>query len=367
MLNSKMKKNCFRAGAIILLGALTTGCARETVEIPDNTDRKIAYKAAFGTNRPVAETRASEMNYDKLIANNAELPVWVYFRTGTSTSELFNSWSLTHLTTPVGHWSYNNDVDVIHPQDELVHFSVWPFTANVTTAGQDGLDGVNAASGEARFDYKVPELHSDQEDLLVARAYSIYSNPAAAFTYAHALSQINFSVKGYTGVKITIGDIKMGGIHDKGTYSFGTGGWSDLTGEGTYNYAISPERPGDPVGQTSGLDDREVFFGNHDAGTDAEKDIRHDNSLMLLPQNFEENTAAWFSFDYTLTNMDGIVLKSGDDVRVSLKDLLIDNNDPVWEGGRRYRYTIRFNTLNTISYTVDMNPWTVGNQAPVVQ
>jgi hypothetical protein len=346
-----MKKLFFRAGVTVLMTALISSCAKETVETPgDNFNRTIAYKAAFGANKPVAGTRAAEVNVDDLIDNNAMLPVWVYFRTGTSADNLFKSWSLTYLDAPVGHWSYNNDVDEIHPQDALMHFSVWP-VANVTTESQDAqgnmiLDNVDTTSDDATFDYTVPALHSAQEDLLVARANSTYAMPQAQFTYHHALSQINFAVKGYPGVKITIGGIEMGGIYNKGTYSFGTDKWSGLEGDGAYNYAIATAQSG----STTGLDDKEVLFGDGD------------NSLMLLPQSFVENTAAWFSFDYVLTNMDGVVLKSGADVKVALKDLA-----PVWENGSRYRYTIQFNELNTISYAVQVNPWKVEDQAPVVQ
>ncbi|MDR1671160.1 MAG: fimbrillin family protein [Alistipes sp.] len=367
-----MKNFYFKASTLLLMAALMASCAKESVETTSgNTGRSILYKAAFGTNRPGGETRAKEMNVEGLIADNESLPVWVYFRSGTSAGTLFKSWSLTYLTTPTEHWSYNNDVDEIHPADDLMHFSVWP-VENITTTGRDAtgtplLDNVDANSDGATFDYTVPALYLDQEDLLVAQANSTYANPSVQFTYHHALSQINFSVKGYTGVKITISNIKMGGICNKGTYSFETDKWSATAGDGAYDYVISPEEPGGPVGQTTGLDDKEVFFGNHDPGTDPEKDIRHANSLMLMPQSFEANTAAWFSFDYVLTNMDDVVLKSGVGVKVSLKDLAIGGNAPVWKEGNRYRYTIQFNKLNTISYTVQVNQWTVGNQAQTVQ
>jgi hypothetical protein len=362
-----MKKIFFRAGATVLLTALVAGCAKETIETPDNGDRKIVYKAAFGANRPDGGTRAAEIDDEGLRSGGAQLPVWAWFNGGTSVGNLFGNWSLTYLATPVGHWSYNNDVDVIHPADALTHFSVWP-TKNVATASRDAddnilLDNVDVAGGDARFDYTVPALASDQEDLLVARANTTYNNPAATMVYAHALSQINFSVKGYAGVKITISDIKMGGLHDKATYSFGAGAWSDHGGSAAYGYQIVPELAGGPVGQTSGLDDREVFFGNHDAGDDAGKDVGHDNSLMLLPQDFAQNTGAWFSFDYVLTNMDGVVLKSGSDVEVPLKDL----QATAWEKGKRYRYTIRFNELNMISYNVAVSAWEKDNQSPAAQ
>jgi hypothetical protein len=352
-----MKKNFGTVSLAMMMALVATSCGKETIETPDNTDSKIAYKAALGTNRPAA-TRAKEINVDRLIAGNAELPVWVYFKTGTSANNLFKKWSLTYLTTPDNHWSYNSDVDVIHPSDDLEHFSVWPVT-NITTAND--LD-MNAASGEATFEYLVPDLHTAQDDLLVAQKESTYSSPRVQFTYHHALSQINFSVKGYTGVKITISNIKMGDICNKATYSFATNTWSGHEGSGAYDYVIEADQAGDPVGQTTGDDDNEVFFGNHDTGVAAEKDIDHDNSLMLLPQNFA-NTDAWFSFDYVLTNMDGVVLKSDTGVTVPLKDL----STSVWENGSRYRYTINFNTLNTISYDVTVSDWTESNQVNTQQ
>ena len=357
-----MKNKILLPGAALVL--MLAGCAKESVETVG--DAKIAYKAAVGQNKTV-ESRASEIGgLEALEAiDKISMPVWVYFSSGTSSDKLFNTWNLQLVTSPTKHWSYNNDHDVFHPQDGLTHFSVWPVTnvADNEITGQKLYD-VNTTNNSAKFDYLVPNQHEQQEDLLGAVAATTYGAPTAKFTYQHLLSQINFAVGGHKGAIISISNIHMGNIYDKGTYDFGTGEWIiKPEGNGMYDYYIEVDTPDAMPGQTTGVSDtEEVFFGNHHVGDT--KDTKHNNSLMLLPQSFDkgQNEDAWFECDYLVQNMDGkTVVKSESDVRVYLKDIPFSDG-AAWTKGKRYRYTIRFNDMNVIRYTVDVDLWPEDNQ-----
>lgn len=365
-----MKKIFLGMAAIPLCAIFATSCVKESVETPADAATYLSYSAATGGLTAGAESRAAEVrNTTDLHDDRLVMQVYdKYNNVWIASNEVY--WS-------VNKWVYNNGVSMIHPDEELVHYSVHPFEAELK-GDEAAIEGHNAT-----FDYEVPATHDQQQDLIVASANTSKTTSAntAQMTYRHVLSQVNFSVIGMAGADIRIKNIKIGGLKNKGTYTFANGAigtWSNHDGTAEYDYIPEAETVSDEIqggklsseylnldpGTTGGYDG-EFFFGNHNANTI--KDVDHANSLMLLPQSLVNNDEAFFSFDYQIFNTaTGGDMKQGSMSPILLKGILINGQPPVWSPNKRYRYTIKFDTTNDafikLEYNASVSDWEPGNQ-----
>lgn len=193
----------------------------------------------------------------------------------------------------------------------------WPSTGNVQffaySSSKSSL--VLTASATDKFptlvDYTVPALASDQEDLLIAQsADKTKESQTISFAFNHALTQVNFSIKGKDNLNYTVSAIKLSGIGNKGTYKYEDNSWITVTGSETYACAIS----GTPAdNKVSGITAKPV-------GTEP---------LMLLPQTLN---GAKVIVSYIVTD------SNGDEVYKA-----IDKESPIattWNPGKKVRYTL---------------------------
>ena len=185
--------------------------------------------------------------------------------------------------------------------------------------------------------------------------------------FHHLLTQVNFGIYECPGAKITISDIRIGGLNSSGiytlsrgnqapgywtqaipviqayTYSFGQGNTFTTTGSSdTYGYIFGDGGVFAP--DNSGIPFKYVFNnGIAYAKEDAGKPTDHlSNALMLLPHSLEqlEDRNATIFFKYSITDLDNnpIGANTLQNGSIRLADLNIG-----WEPNYRYVYILRFN------------------------
>lgn len=205
-----------------------------------------------------------------------------------------------------------------HPVIDLYHFSTLPdydYTFNT--------DGIS-------FTYQA----NKDEDLIGVGITSTQANSNnILLTYNHLLSKINFEV---LELKTSLGngwneagleDIKIVGIKDTGVVNIDKDNnlsWTSLSGESTYIY-------------------------NYDRN----KDVVTTESLMLVPQEFED---AYLSFTIWAKHDNSDKRTIEKDVQVLLSDIKSNHK---WEPGKSYLYTFNFkdfieNEIDNISKAFDV-------------
>lgn len=311
-----MKKIILGFAVLPLLALLATSCANEMVESKDDIDRILTFKAATGKQ---TLSRASESNLGYL-ETHGPLEVYSYRNNDHSSYRAFT------LNYSGGLWEYTPVV--FHPMTfGLEHYSVYPAT--------------NAVIDDSRYPVEFDYVAEHDEDLMVASANTThFSEPEATahLVYRHVLSQVNFAIQGKEYLIVEINNIKVVGVHDSGTYNFGTNLWSGLSGDTEYEY-------NSVRGNTTDGSDDILYMGNMgNAGTND-----CDNALMLMPQSFAGNSAAGFTFNYVLRNLNGgDEIDSDTDVFVDFDRFGID-----WNQGKRYLYKIIFDPV-LLKFEVDV-------------
>ncbi|WP_294586616.1 fimbrillin family protein [uncultured Bacteroides sp.] len=141
----------------------------------------------------------------------------------------------------------------------------WPYEKQVQFfATSPALDLVTPAAGYPTFDYTIKATSSEQEDLVVAaktdQTKVIAGENGVLLPFVHALTQVNFSIKGADAYTYKVSSITIAGVKNKGTYSFENGKWSALTVDGEapiYSYPLIENASvtgvtAIPVGATNG-------------------------------------------------------------------------------------------------------------------
>ena len=319
-------KRKFLLGVAVLPLLFATSC--ETGEIETGKVDNITFDVVLGK-----QTRATEFTNNSWVTGNT-VPVEAY-ATGDAGTTAFKSFSLVRNSSSL--WDLTPD-DIDQPGYSLTYYAWYPAT-NVTFG--TASTGVNATMA-----YAVQDDPSVQEDLLATKVSTIESTVNLPFN--HILSQVNFAVQGIVNLKINLTDIKLNGVKNAGTYTFG-GGWSDASGTKTYTYAAASGLP------TTGASGDLIYLGNKGGSTAG--DNAKANALMLLPQAFTTAGSGTLTFGYTLSDMGtpAVELASGTAV-ANLCDFDVNQ----WLMGKRYLYVIDFtNYFKTgkISFTVDVNNW----------
>lgn len=335
-------KKIFRGfAALPLLAMLATSCEKERIESSGDSGKVIVFKTAVGKQ---TLSKASEVNLAGLQTASATDPIEVVsYETGSISTTPYMPFSLEYGTYNSG-WGYAATPE-FHPEFGLTHYSTYP---EVTLkAGSNGTS--------ASFDYTIPGV-AGQVDLLAASTTTTNASAAAAtanLVYNHVLSQVNFAVAGLEDVKITISNIRVSNVKNTNTYTFdpvnpALSGWGTPGGTDSYDYT--------PTSVTTDGSPDILYMGNTgDIANVADRNNDNANALMLMPQSFAAGDAAGFTFDYVLKNGADAVLSSGTDFQVKFGDTALAVNR--WDAGKRYLYTINFETPYYITFTVGVNDW----------
>ena len=163
------------------------------------------------------------------------------------------------------------------------------------------INGVVFSGQSTSFTYTVPTAVSDQTDILVART-EVPSNYRSSIPLAfeHALTAVKFNI----GFNCTVKSLKIEGLKNSGTYTFGEG-WSERSGNAAYEFTFGGES------------DTNISLG---AGERFKVLTDGENTLMMIPQ--ELNGAK-----VTLTYDDN------ETIVATLKD-------KEWKSGKMVTYTI---------------------------
>ena len=164
------------------------------------------------------------------------------------------------------------------------------------------ISGVTFPESSLSFTHTVPSTVSEQTDILVAST-EVPGNYRASIPLAfeHALTAVKFNI----GFDCTVKSLKIEGIKNVGTYTFGEG-WSGQSGNAAYEFTFGGES-----GTNISLGSGERFK----ALTDGE------NTLMMIPQELSTNAKVTLTYDGDKTI---VATLSGKD----------------WKSGKMVTYTI---------------------------
>lgn len=274
------------------------------------------------------------------------------------------------------------------------------------------FDDATFTTGEyPQFTYKVNTTSANQEDLIAGITEVKANQTDITLGMRHILSQVNFGTVGYKGANISIRNIKIVGLFNSATYEYGAadtypiGRWLDFGTDGTkdtrtetyeyYNYGntTATNNPQPVVKATAERGDIYIFGdgGNWGPGKientfypDRDKQDtwvegntmtlpkKLDNSLILMPQDFEGIETAKVSFEYQITDVDGAyVAGNGTDWAKGEFKLDFKTGDDgdegthylaQWDQNYRYVYLIDFTDFldgNALTFDVDVQayPW----------
>lgn len=269
------------------------------------------------------------------------------------------------------------------------------------------------------FTYQVNTASNNQEDLIAGITDIAANQSDVTIGLRHILSQVNFGTRGYKGAKITIQNVKIEGLYNSATYTYGAkddypiGAWSEVGTDGTettrtasYDYnnykngktennATPLLHSATPIDAATG--DIYVFGdgGNWGPGKDATvfypvgtnndwsiyqtpAPTGLDNSLMLMPQDFttDVNGSSKVTFEYKIQDVsDAYVAGTATswakgEFKLNFNTTPTDPTNPqpdkhytgTWEQNYRYLYLIDFTdfldgSALTFNVDVEMYPW----------
>lgn len=316
-----MKKILFAAVAALAI----VGCTQN--EEFDNLGSKaeINFKSVVGKN-----TRAVEMDLPGL--KNAGFNVYAY-NTGTALigagvldNPIMKNSKITWATN-----AWTGDKTYYWPSTDYVQFFAYA-SSTVTSLTASDTDKYPTI-----VDYTVPTAAASQEDLLVAKATDLtkVKGTTVNFTFSHALTQVNFSIKPKVAddFKYVVTGISLEKIGSVATYSYDSG-WTAPTTPISYACALSATE-----------DDNSVISGNTTA--------LGEEPLMLLPQTLGDD--AQIVIKYKVVDSKGKEYYATADAgkAISIKG-------EVWTANKKMRYTLALtNDATPISWDVtSVDGWT---------
>lgn len=312
-----MKKFMYAAMAAL---AITSCSQNEEFEAPSQ-------KVEIGFNTMVSKTtRAAVANLDTLKKDG--FTVYAY---NTGTTDVGNGL----FTKPI-----MEGVKVTFSTNwTMTGTFYWPLTDKVqfyAYATNAGAEYVVPTTGYPAVNYTVSDVVAEQKDFVVSKVENAQKSAGTgevALLFAHALTQVNFSVKAADANIYKISEVKITGVANKGTYSFANGGkWSIIAGTtGSYSYPLA--------------ENHSFSGGNIAASLD-----QTNGALMLMPQALPDN--ANISISYTVLDAKGQVISSADKTLISLK------GTTAWEAGKKVRYTLELdNDAVAISFKPEVGNW----------
>lgn len=322
-----MKKILFAAVAAMAI----TGCSQnEEIE-------KAAQPVEIGFNSVVSKTtRAVSAGLDLLKTNG--FTVYAYntgneiMGTGTLAKNIIDKESITWKDT-----KWDGSKTYYWPNDSKIQFFAYSSqkVEKLTAGASDVYPTI--------VDYEVPVSATDQEDLLVAKANDLTKTDATVnFTFSHALTQVNFSIKSKVNDELTyeVTEISISGVGSKATYDYGTG-WTEPTVPVSYTYPLSTTTTDNQVA------------GN---GTTV-KILDTSNLMMLLPQTLSNTVKILVKYKVMDKNGDTVY---GDALSTAKEIVISNDGSSKWEMGKKVRYTLALtNDATSIGWNVTtVDEWT---------
>ncbi|MFA6200497.1 MAG: fimbrillin family protein [Bacteroidales bacterium] len=233
----------------------------------------------------------------------------------------------------------------------------WIYTGAYYWPNQDTLQffahNANGASdmptttivGYPYFTTSISSTSATQQDILVAKTInkSALGTTPVSMTFLHALTQVNFSLKGAEiGPNYIIKKIEMIGAKDHGTFTFNDTMrycWSNQTGNATYTYFNGSKTILTTL----------TSFGN--GSRVASGDLTGYEALMIMPQNGDWIT---IKVTYDLVNA-GVTLYSDAEASVVLTGEHMNVGKKV-----RYNLTVPTPTgvsTSKITFTATVSDW----------
>ncbi len=221
----------------------------------------------------------------------------------------------------------------------------WPLTDNIQffAYGNPGTTDLvyNSPADSQTYPtitYTVADV-AGQKDFVVAKETDktkLNSTSGVSLGFTHALTQVNFSVKGADKYTYKVTSITLKGIANKGTYNFGATSdeWEISSEATTTNYLYSLK------------DDNSV------TGTTAYAIGADDSALMLMPQKMPtEDNKATIEVVYQVFDGDAAI----SEVITSSIDLKGTTN---WETGKKIRYILELSNKGAaVSFVPEVGEW----------
>lgn len=221
------------------------------------------------------------------------------------------------------------------PLDQKIQFFAYA-TDNAATYN------VAADATYPTIDYTIAETSAAQKDFVVAKATDqtqATSENGVKLTFDHALTQVNFSVKGDDAdLTYKVTSIEIAGVANVGTYSYATDTWTATGTAGTYSY---------PIDANASV-----------TGTTAVALEQKDGALMLMPQTLPAD--AKINIVYQVFNADDVAVSKVITTSVPLKDTI------AWGEGKKIRYTLTLaNNAAKVSFGAEVGKWNATDDSNV--
>lgn len=324
-----MKKILFAAVAAMAI----TGCSQnEEIE-------KAAQPVEIGFNSVVSKTtRAVSADLDVLKKNG--FTVYAYntgdaaMGTGTLAKNIIEKESITWSTNGL---NWNGTKTYYWPNEGKIQFFAYSSTKVA------GLAAESTDTYPAITDYEVSSDVKSQEDLLVSKVNDLTKTDATVnFTFSHALTQVNFSIKSKVNDKLTyeVTEISISGVGNKATYDYGTG-WAEPTATASYTYPLS----------TTATDNQVTGDGT------TVKALDTTDLMMLLPQTLSNTAKILVKYKVMDKNGDAVY----EDALTTAKEIVISSDgNSKWGMGKKVRYTLALtNDATSIAWAVTaVDDWT---------
>lgn len=330
-----MKKILFAALAAL---AITSCTQNDEIEAPSQK-KEIDFKG-------IVNKSARAVGVDKTTLENSTTGFNVYaYNVGTTGSPSTTTSFITNGTIKYENTSWSSDKKYYWPTngDKIIFYAYFSPKSIITS-----LSAENGDECPKIKDYTVPVQPASQEDLLVAKTAALDNNTTSVdFTFNHALTQVNFSVKPKVedaNLTYTITEITIKGVHNQGTYDYKTSNWtnpSNLPSDITYTYPIE--------------NGSKEIVANAASTTTATQLDDTNNLLILMPQTL--TAEAKINIKYKVSNTDGIIF----DATSTGKEIAIGGDSNTnWTEGYKIRYTLSLtNDAKDISYSVsNVSGWT---------
>lgn len=220
----------------------------------------------------------------------------------------------------------------------------WPLNQKIQffAYATDAAAKYNADTAKAypTIDYTIAADAAQQKDFVVAKTIDkTSSDNAVPLAFTHALTQVNFSVKGDANdLTYIVTSIEIAGVANTGTYSYDTESWNATGTAGTYTYPIAA--------------------GASVTGTAAVDLKQKDGALMLMPQTLPAD--AKINLVYQVFNADKVAVGEVITTSVPLKDTV------AWGEGKKIRYTLTLaNNAAKVSFAPEVGAWNTDDDSNV--
>lgn len=328
-----MKKILFLAMA----AAALVSCSQN--EEFENAGQKAEIK--FGT-LVSSTTRAAITNLDKL----KEVGFTVYaYNTGAKSMAGVSAISDINSFIPEKKVTYATESDSWNIEGGDTYY--WPLTDNIQFfAYANGTATYNAPAAPSFYptiDFTVVADNQNQTDFVVAQATDKTKDNASSgitLAFTHALTQVNFSVKGADENTYKITSITLKSVANQGRYDFKSETWTNVTGTADYTYNLIDN----PTVQ--GTTPKEIGAAN--------------SALMLMPQAMPdaEGTSS-IEVVYQVFNGADQPLTNAITSKIDLK-----GTTTAWQVGKKIRYVLELSNQGAkMKFVPEVGDWTT-EQSP---